>query len=54
MNVSIYNTSGEKVLTSDMENNGSRGIDVSSLKSGLYLLIVEDGTVRYCRKFLKD
>ncbi|MGY5354581.1 T9SS type A sorting domain-containing protein [Wenyingzhuangia sp. IMCC45467] len=49
--VSILSVSGATVYTS---NKAVDIIDVSSLASGMYVLVVEEGGVRITRKFIKN
>ena len=49
----IYNSTGEKITTQSIDGKKSQ-IDVSSFKSGIYLLKIESSTKVEVLRFLKN
>jgi hypothetical protein len=52
--VSIYNLMGEKAAESDFENQQLRRIDVSNLKNGVYIIVLDCGNDIVLRRFVKE
>lgn len=52
--IKIYNLNGKLVLTDEINSNGSHAIDVSSLTSGMYFILIENEKISHSLKFIKQ
>lgn len=52
-NISIYNLMGQQSNVATSVNSNQTTLDTSSLPGGIYLLIIETNTQKYCYRFVK-